>query len=197
MKTISYLMMAIIMISTASAFDLCSFCILKQYQAGPKYTVCAANGKTYKNGCFAWCNKSRVVHPGACNVNHNPCGCPTGRDNYDPVCSFEGETFDNLCISKCFGKDSANSDFCLISSLKENEGNNHFPGMEGSPLRIREDISSNNQQTDMNQYPSGFPMRWPEGWEGINRVDKYNDRHSNNYRGLLNVPRNNPGMVTA
>lgn len=197
MKIMGYLVMALMMLGTIRSFDLCSFCILKQYEAGPKYTVCAANGKTYKNGCFAWCNKSRVVHPGACNVNHNPCDCPTGRDNYNPVCSFEGETFDNICISKCYGKDSASSDFCLVSNLKDNSDNNHFPDMEGNPLHIREDMPAGSVNSGINQYPTGFPAKWPKGWEGINRVDKYNDRHSNNYRGLLNAPILNPGQASA
>ena len=153
------------------------------------------NGKTYKNGCFAWCNKSRVVHPGACNVNHNPCDCPTGRDNYSPVCSFEGETFDNICIARCAGKDSSSSDFCLVSSLSDNLENNHFPDMEGRPLNIREDL--NEKQNELvNQYPKGYPLRWPQGWKNINRVDKYNDRHSSYYQGLLNSPQTLPGQIT-
>lgn len=197
MKNLGYFIVALTLVGSLSAFDLCSFCVLKQYQAGPKYTVCAANGKTYKNGCFAWCNKSRVVHPGACNVNHNPCNCPTGRDNYKPVCSFDGETYDNSCIAKCLGKDTASSDFCLISEVKENNTNNHFPEREGGPLKIREEQKLGGEYTGMNQYPRGFPALWPQGWQGIDRVDKYNDRHSNNYQGLLYVPKIQPGAASA
>lgn len=195
MKNLGYLMIALTLMSAANTFDLCSFCVFKKFRAGPKYTICAANGKTYKNGCFAWCNKTRVVHPGACNVNHNPCDCPTGRDNYSPVCSFDGETFDNICIARCHGKDSSNSDFCLVSSLSDNLTNNHFPDMEGSPLNVREDLGNEKKQL-VNQHHGRYPNKWPQGWRGINRVDKYNSRHSANYQGLLNVPQNSPGQVT-
>ena len=88
---------------------------------------CGSNGKTYKNGCFACCNKIKVVHPGVCNKNHNPCNFPNGRNFYKPVCTFNGESYDNDCIAKCLVKNVANSDFCFLSILKENYDNNHFP----------------------------------------------------------------------
>lgn len=195
MKNLGYLIIALTLMSAANTLDLCSFCVFKYYRVGPKYTICAANGKTYKNGCFAWCNKTRVVHPGACNVNHNPCDCPTGRDNYSPVCSFEGETFDNICIAKCYGKDTSSSDFCLVSSLSDNLENNHFPDMEGGPLNIREDLNTKQKEL-INQFPEGFPLKGTREWKGINKIDKYNDRFSDKYQGLFRNAQNRPGQVT-
>lgn len=127
----------IILITTKTILptNLCNLCKLKTYDVGPKYTVCASNGKTYKNGCFAWCNKSKVLHPGVCNVNHNPCDCPDKKSDYKPVCTFDGESYDSECVAKCYGKDVAASDFCFLNRILENKGNNHFP--ESGPHRIR------------------------------------------------------------
>lgn len=187
----------LILITQTYTLDLCSFCVFKQYRVGPKHTICAANGKTYKNGCFAWCNKTRVVHPGACNVNHNPCDCPTGGDNYKPVCNFRGESYDNACIAKCYGFDDSNSDFCFVSKMTDNRGNNHFADMEGKMgLQVREDPQFKKREL-LNQFPKGLPLkRWPKGYHGVNRVDKYNDRHSAHYDGLLENPGRNPGLIT-
>ena len=183
------------LITTTKTLDLCSLCVFKQYRVGPKYTICAANGKTYKNGCFAWCNKTRVIHPGACNVNHNPCDCPTGGDNYKPVCNFRGETYDNACIAKCYGFDDSNSDFCFVNILKDNRGNNHFGDMENKVgLSVREE--GVRQKEMINQIPEGLPMRGTRGWKGINKIDKYNDRHSSQYEGLFKSSQPNPGMAT-
>lgn len=196
MKIITAITLILTILNQTQQLDLCSFCVFKQYRVGPKYTVCAANGKTYKNGCFAWCNKTRVVHPGACNVNHNPCDCPTGGDNYKPVCNFRGESFDNICISKCYGFDDSNSDFCFVSKMEDNRGNNHFGDIEGVALNVRESGSPQKELLKEFHQEKMAQKKWPQGWRGINRVDKYNDRHTDKYTGLLQTPQNNPGMVT-
>lgn len=67
-------------------------------------TVCGDNGLTYKNRCYARCNKVRIAHRGACNTNRRekkniPCNCS---NEWDPVQTLKG-VYRNKCIANCKG----------------------------------------------------------------------------------------------
>ena len=149
MKLIYLLGIILLTKNTTQRGNLCGLCFLKYFEAGDRHTVCGDNGVTYKNGCYAWCNKAKAIHPGACDVNNNPCGCGDGVQDYDPVCDFNGKSYNNSCIARCYGKDSASSEYCSLSALEDNRFNSHFPDVRGEPLGIeldpRELLNGNNE----------------------------------------------------
>ena len=93
-KKIVFLFALASVIYSQDGYAGCSACIFDG-----RY-VCAKNGKTYPNTCFAEC-VGFVVNvdfiPGICA---KPCDCV---DIYSPVCSSTGRTFRNKCMAECVG----------------------------------------------------------------------------------------------
>lgn len=175
-----------LLVGLALQSDMCKLCKMKYYASGGNNTVCGRNGVTYKNGCYAWCNQTRVLHQGACDKNNNPCNCA---DKYEPVCDFEGNSYDNKCIANCYGKDASNSDFCFLSTIEENRSNSHFPDVEGTPLELR------NAPTMATNDPDDGENKKNKDKKGIDNVDKYNSRWNDDYEGLYKVDGEKAGQL--
>ena len=63
--------------------------------------VCGVNNVTYKNLCYAECNKVGVEYAGACSRRRLPCDCP---NNNSPVWDLNGNQYMNECVANCYGK---------------------------------------------------------------------------------------------
>ncbi|MCP4483749.1 MAG: solute carrier organic anion transporter [Flavobacteriaceae bacterium] len=186
MKIAVLIAISLALFTTARA-NLCTFCMKEYFKTGEP--VCGRNGVTYQNNCYAWCNKAKVEHAGACNENNNPCGCP---GEYRPVCDFMGETYNNECISRCYGRDNANSDFCFLTNLSENRSNSHFPDIEGVPLELTVEPNERNQTPVINNSEDSKKIKNKFGFD---KIDKYNDRWSDDYIGLFDLQAANSGQI--
>src|SRR4030095_1572602 len=61
--------------------------------------VCAADGVTYDNSCWAECAGTRATHSGFCSSDG---GCSCSKQGM-PVCGSDRKTYPNACLANCAG----------------------------------------------------------------------------------------------
>ena len=95
--------------------------------------VCGADGQTYRNSCYAYCNDVKVVERRACEAiaeeradekrrilqqKIDNCVCTA---EYNPVCSADGRTYSNECRANCVDAEIVHFGPCRNRTSPDNQ----------------------------------------------------------------------------
>ena len=104
--------------------------------------VCAMDGNTYLNRCYAMCNDVRINHRGQC-AN---CKCT---QTYDPICATDGNTYANPCEARCNGSEISHAGRCVVRNCDcRNSTSEPVCGMNNRTYRNECEASCEGENVD-------------------------------------------------